>query len=300
VTSRWPDFGHPSWFSPPDARRRFYWDRDAAAWLGGTEILDLRAGQLVADLGCGWGYLGHLLASQVAPGGRIDGFDLDAEQISKGRSRARESGRRSLRFTEDDACALEVDDDRYDRAICQMVLSHQSDPTRMLREMVRIVKPGGLVAAIEPHKLLDTLGVWCAPIEREGTRDYVDVSRCLRRGAEAVGAGRYQMAAQLPLLFADVGLTRTALWLNPTAVGCQPPYDDDDRLWAECLLSESPAADLAAYRPLFDAGGGKAEAWERAANSIAGRESARREGLVAGVWDDTSSLGLAVVVGRVV
>ena len=92
------DFGQPQWFDRLDSHRRFFWDRAAADLLTGPDGLDLRAGLLVADFGCGWGYLGHLMLPSLSPSGRVDGFDLSEELLDTARKRAKEVGTRQLRF----------------------------------------------------------------------------------------------------------------------------------------------------------------------------------------------------------
>lgn len=55
-----------------------------------------------------------------------------------------------VRLVEGDATALPFDDDMFDAARCERVLMHLDDPTAALREMARVVRPGGRVVATEP------------------------------------------------------------------------------------------------------------------------------------------------------
>lgn len=303
VTEPLVDFGRPHWFEPPDDRRRFFWDRSAAAALTGPGGLDLRPGLLVCDVGCGWGYLGHLLLPSLSPGGRVDGFDLNEEALDTARRRTREAGARGLRFEPGDACALDLDPDRYDRAVCQTVLIHQSDPLRVLREMARVVKPGGLVVAIEPDLAVAALGRRDGAASTQQVLDATAVHLHVEVGAARSGAGQYALGGQLPSLFAHAGLESPRAWLNPTLCQCTPPYDAAGEAWRQVLLTRSEAAsedaEWQAIHPLFEAGGGDPALWRRARDGAERARQERRRRLVEGSCAVTSSEHLVVCVGRV-
>ncbi len=271
--------------------------------LCGTGGLDLRPGLQVADLGCGWGYLGHLLLPSIAPGGRIDGFDLDDDALALGRSRARQVGARGLRFEPGAAASLDVDDDRYDRAVCQTLLIHQGDPLRVLQEMVRIVRPGGLVGVIEPDAALADAGIDDGIETDAQNRDRRAVAAVLRSGAQAVGAGDHGLGARLPELFADAGLQDVRVWLNPTVLRCIPGEHGSAEVWRRVLLRRTEARAFAerwkADHALFVAGGGDPALWERARLGADALRRERRRRLLDGTWAARQSLGLMVCVGRV-
>ena len=297
------DFGRGHWFEHLDAMRRFLWDPKALERLVGPSGLDLRAGALVADFGCGWGYLGHLLRHSVAPGGRIDGFDLSEELLDKARRRAREAGARGLRFELGDACGLDVDDNRYDRAICQTVLIHQSDPERVVREMARVVKPGGIVVAIEPDLCLAALSRRDDLVSDAHLLDLIAVQLHVNAGARACGAGHYTIGGSLPALFASAGLRAPRAWLNPTLCQCTPPYDAAGEQYRQLRLVQSEAqaaaAEWQALRPLFEAGDGDGALWQRTREAAEVVRVERRQRLLDGTCAITCTSALTVCVARV-
>jgi len=102
----------------------------------------LEPGLALLDVGCGPGTITVEFADRLAPG-RVVGLDASAEVIAK----AAEFERPNLSFVVGDAYELPFGDDTFDIAHAHQTLQHVADPVRMLREMRRVVKPGGIVAA---------------------------------------------------------------------------------------------------------------------------------------------------------
>ena len=105
----------------------------------------LEPGQSLLDLGCGPGTITVEFADRVAPG-RVVGVDASAEVIARATS---EFQRDNLEFLVGSAYELPFDDDTFDVVHTHQVLQHVADPVAVLREMRRVAKPGGIVAARE-------------------------------------------------------------------------------------------------------------------------------------------------------
>ena len=112
---------------------------NSAAYLSGY----LAPGLELLDVGCGPGSITAEFAAQVAPDGRVLGIDNSAEVIDRARSVFGDSG---ATFQAMDLYDLDIADDSYDIAHAHQVLQHVSDPVAALREMKRVVRPGGIVA----------------------------------------------------------------------------------------------------------------------------------------------------------
>jgi SAM-dependent methyltransferase len=98
----------------------------------------------VLDVGCGPGTITAGLADRV-PQGHVTGIDAVQEIIEQARQ---ESGdRENLTFATGDVYALDYPDDSFDVVHAHQVLQHLSEPVRALREMRRVARPGGIVAA---------------------------------------------------------------------------------------------------------------------------------------------------------
>lgn len=114
----------------------------------GTRRVLLQAGLMpgmgVADLGCGVGMTTSLLADLVGPAGHVVGIDLSGTQIAQAQEFL--FGRFSnVSFVEASAAATGLPDNCLDLVYCRFLLMHLSDPGSALREMHRLLKPGGIL-----------------------------------------------------------------------------------------------------------------------------------------------------------
>jgi len=98
----------------------------------------------VADLGCGTGNVSELLSPVVA---RV--LAVDQSEAMLGAAKKRLAGATNVEFVRGDLTALPMTDASVDAAICVLVLHHLPDPAAAVREMARIVKPGGPVLVVD-------------------------------------------------------------------------------------------------------------------------------------------------------
>ncbi len=115
---------------------------NSAAYLAGA----LRPGQSLLDVGCGPGTITAGLAARVAPG-RVTAIDLSAEALAGARQAVAAAGLGNVSLAAGDVHALGYDDDTFDIVHAHQVLQHVADPVLALREMRRVCRPGGIVAA---------------------------------------------------------------------------------------------------------------------------------------------------------
>jgi SAM-dependent methyltransferase len=106
----------------------------------------LRPGMRLLDCGAGPGTITLGLAEAVAPG-EVVGIDISPIQVERASALAEECGVTNVRFEVGDINALPFADDSFDVAFAHTVLMHLRDPVAALREMRRVVRPGGIVAA---------------------------------------------------------------------------------------------------------------------------------------------------------
>src|SRR5436190_9700572 len=100
----------------------------------------------VLDVGCGPGTITIDLAQRVAPG-RVIGLDPSSDAIDAARAAADAAGVSNLELTTGDVYALDHADDSFDVVHAHQVLQHLADPVGALREMRRVCRPTGVVAA---------------------------------------------------------------------------------------------------------------------------------------------------------
>jgi SAM-dependent methyltransferase len=105
----------------------------------------LRRGLDVLDCGCGPGSITVDFAERVAPG-QVVGIDIAEQQVTAARALAAERCMTNVRFELGTIYELPFPDASFDLAFAHTVLEHLRDPLGALREMRRVVRPGGLVA----------------------------------------------------------------------------------------------------------------------------------------------------------
>jgi SAM-dependent methyltransferase len=276
--------------------RDHWWNRDflrlmAERW----KLDDVRD---VLDVGCGVGHWGRILGSVMASDVRVTGIDREPSWVALAAERARAEGLEG-RFTyrQGEARSLPFPDDTFDLTTCQTVLIHLPDPSAAIAEMMRVTKPGGLVAVAEPNNLTESL-LLDSITNRAGIEEILDLVRLqltCERGKVALGEGDNSLGDRVPGLFVSAGLVEVEVHVNDKATAVFPPYateaqkafteDARDRvarkLWN---WSETEA------RRLFLAGGGDparfessfARAFESRENIVRGLEDGSFHGIVGG------------------
>jgi ubiquinone/menaquinone biosynthesis C-methylase UbiE len=112
------------------------------------EACRIAPGQRVLDVGCGPGVTASLLAREY--GCTVVGVDLLPRMLDHARARARREGVGAVaRFVVADTLHLPHADHSFDAVIAESLLVFVADPATVLREMVRVARPGGVVGLNE-------------------------------------------------------------------------------------------------------------------------------------------------------
>ena len=106
----------------------------------------LVSGERVLDIACGSGLVTFGAARAVAPGGHVVGVDVSGRMIDVARAHAVARGVANATFARMDAEQLAIPDARFDAALCALGLMYMPDPAQALREMKRVLRPGGRIA----------------------------------------------------------------------------------------------------------------------------------------------------------
>jgi len=114
------------------------------------DAMAIDAQRSVLDLGCGTGVVARAIARRPRFSGSVTGIDRAAYLVAAAARFAREEGVADrVDFRAGDSHSLALRDAEFDAIVAHTLFSHLDDPHAVLREMVRIVKPGGRIAIFD-------------------------------------------------------------------------------------------------------------------------------------------------------
>jgi SAM-dependent methyltransferase len=210
--------------------RDYWWNPDyielTGHRLGFDEVRD------VLDVGCGVGHWAQVLAAALPVEAKVIGVDRDPFWIEQATERAairNISHRFQYRLSE--AQALPFPDASFDLVTCQTLLIHVADPRAVIAEMVRVVRPGGLVLVAEPNNVSSSLVMNSIRLDDSADEILAGVRLQLicERGKAALGEGNNSVGDIIPGLFVASGLSDVAVYLNDKTNAFLPPYNTSEQ-----------------------------------------------------------------------
>jgi ubiquinone/menaquinone biosynthesis C-methylase UbiE len=166
------------------------------------QIRDLRAaaaqriaaipGRRILDLGCGVGGATFPLAERSGAGGLVAGVDISSALIEVATRRA--GNQRGIEFRVGDALAIPYPAGLFDAAYCERVFLYLPDRLAALRELQRVVRPGGQICLVDTD--FDSMAIYST--RRELTRKLTSIA--------ATALPNPNSARELPALAKQAGL----------------------------------------------------------------------------------------------
>src|SRR5262252_3627682 len=289
------------------AQRDFWWNRDfldlmAKRWrLGEASSL--------ADIGCGRCHWSRLLYPYLKAPARLAAVDREPRWVKEGEEEFRRAfphlPTNLTTFAQGDATAIPLPDNSFDVVTCQTVLLHLPRPADALREMVRILRPGGQLLCVEPNNLWSCMYFSSLtpsePVEMIVRR--FEFWLRSHRGKIAAGLGNHCIGDFLPGLFAQTGLSDISVHLSDRAISLFPPYDapaqqaiiEQDRQWNQTATGPWNREEL--RRAVLN-GGGTEEFFERVFGELVEKFQREQQAIASGTFHDGGGGVVYLVSGR--
>ena len=177
------------------------------------ERADLQRGDVVLDVGSGYGEPGLSAATAVGPDGHVTCLDISGDMLAFAETRARATGLTNVSFVETDIEALELAPASLDVVLSRAAIMYTSNPLETLRRLHTALRPGGRLA----------VAVWATPDRVAFATPVAVMIETLGVDPPAAGPGPFALGADgaLEELVRDAGFTDvvagTALAVYETA-----------------------------------------------------------------------------------
>ena len=146
-------------------------------------VAHLKPEERVLDVACGTGVVTRLAAERVGPQGRVTGLDLNPGMLEVARSSTPEN--QPIEWIEANAESMLLEDGAFDVVLCQMGLQFVPNKLAALREMRRVLAPGGRVYINLPARSLGYSASWRkglrATWDRRAQPSWTWFFRCMKR-----------------------------------------------------------------------------------------------------------------------
>jgi ubiquinone/menaquinone biosynthesis C-methylase UbiE len=285
-------------------QRDFWWNRDFLDLM--AKRWRLNEASSLADIGCGLCHWSRLLYPHLKQPARLAAVDREPRWVSEAERLFRQAfpsaATELLELKQGDATNIPLPSNQFDVATCQTVLMHLTAPMQGVREMMRIVRPGGLVICVEPNNFWNYMG-FTSLTATEPTEVLVrrfEFWLRYHRGKIADGAGDHSIGDLLPGYFAQAGLAEIEVYLSDRAHALFPPYDspgqranlEQDEVWRK---SETGPWQREELRRRVLAGGGTEDLFEGVFGELITKFNREQEAVAAATFH-TGGGGVAYIV----
>lgn len=270
--------------------RDLWWNIDFLELI--ARRLQLESVKTILDVGCGIGHWGQTLARVLSEDAKITGIDREDVWICKARERADAHGLTTqFIYQQGDASRLPFNDREFDLVTCQTVLIHLKDPKLGLQEMLRVLKPGGVLLVAEPNNFANR-AVMSSLTESLSVEEVIDSLRfelIIERGKKALGLGFNSVGDLLPGYLTELGAKSIDVFISDKPQPLFPPYSPKDqqiniqqmRAWAQAGFIGWDQEELRQY---FVAGGGGEDEFSRYTECFLRQDRRTLEAIDAGTY----------------
>jgi ubiquinone/menaquinone biosynthesis C-methylase UbiE len=212
------------------------------------EAMGIDSAKAVLDLGCGTGVAARAIARRDGFTGRVTGIDLSpyltaaATRLAEGEGLAT-----TVEFLTGHARALDLPEASFDSVVAHTLVSHVDDPLGVLREIARLVKPGGTVGIFDGDYASLTFGGDDAAKGKADDEKVIDAvvtnPRVMRQMPQLLREAGLELCASFSYVIADIG--RADFWALAIQSFCRlipkagTMTESGAQAWADALMERS-------------------------------------------------------------
>ncbi len=169
-----------------------------------TSFLGLKPGMRIVDVGCGTGDFTRYLSSLIPGKSTIIGVDTRAASLKAAERQTREAKPQgTISYRKGDAYNIPVDEGWADLTCCRTLLMHLTDPLKAVKEMARVTRRGGTVAAVERG----TINSVYVPDDEKFTKLALKLGDAYVEGVRKLERKYFNIGERLPTIFSKASLT---------------------------------------------------------------------------------------------
>jgi ubiquinone/menaquinone biosynthesis C-methylase UbiE len=212
------------------------------------DAMQIDTAKTVLDIGCGTGVAARAIARRRGFSGRVLGIDLSPALAQTATQLAAAEGLNNrVEFRPGDSRKLDLADGAFDAVVAHTLLSHVDDPLAVVREAVRLVRPGGMIGIFDGDYASMTFG-HADPAQGKAYDDaivsaIVTSPRVMRQMPRLLQAAGLQLVASFPYILAEVG--KADFWvpaiesLRRLAPKSGAMTEQEANIWADGLCTDS-------------------------------------------------------------
>ena len=212
--------------------RNFWWNKGFLELT--AKRLKLQKIHSMLDVGCGQGHWTRILAPFLHSHASITAVDNDPRWFLENTELTNifKQSHHPFQLLKGEADSLPFPDDQFELVSCQTVLIHLTNPQEAIKEMKRVLKPGGTLLCVEPNNIVQSLIKTSISKNDsiEETLDHIKYRLIIEKGKKNLGQGDNSLGDLLPGMFALEDFKNIEVRLSDKAIAMYPPYEKKEQV----------------------------------------------------------------------
>lgn len=181
----------------------------------------------IVEFGCGYGRFASMLLPLVASGSSYTGFDSAGALVSRGKEIFAESPY-TISFVRGDVHHAPLRAGHFDVTIAHLVLMHSPDPERVLREMIRVTRPGGMLITCDANRNGNN-ALLHIDETNEQENSHPEVFQAVNRSIRRDTGVDYNIGMKMPVMMHRLGLENVQARMSDAVVLIFPPMNTPEK-----------------------------------------------------------------------